>query len=96
MIATASAEPLDDFHRDIDQRILATKKAVATLRSGGTAMEVREAMIELGDVDVAHLRTVRRDLRLLYRLGNVSFKETEQGVRVWKAVDGAAPRTNVS
>lgn len=84
-------EPQDFFRRDIDHRIVATRNAVKTLRSGGTAMEVREAMIELGQSEVANLRTVRRDLWLLYRLGNVTFEESSDGVKFWRTVNGSAP-----
>ena len=99
MIATVGIdEPQDFFRRDADHRIVATADAVRSLRQGGTAMEVREALIELNRVDRVHLRTVRRDLWLLYRLGTVSYQQTSDGVKIWYATDGSpsrATRTSV-
>ena len=91
-------EPQDFFRRDADHRIVATQDAVRSLRNGGTVTEVRSAMMRSHQVDQVHLRTVRRDLWLLYRLGTVSYQQTSDGVKIWYATDGTpsrATRTSV-
>ena len=79
-------EPQDFFRRDADHRIVATRDAVRSLRNGGTVTEVRAAMMRLHQVDQVHLRTVRRDLWLLYRLGTVTYQQTSDGVKIWRAM----------
>ena len=86
-------EPQDFFRRDADHRIVATRDAVRSLRNGGTVTEVRSAMMRSHQVDQVHLRTVRRDLWLLYRLGTVTYQQTSDGVKIWRACDGSSSRT---
>lgn len=83
--ASPVEDPLDKHHREIDSRILKTLEAVRSLRSGGTAMDVREALLEITNQQVAHLRTIRRDLWLLEQLEKIEFELSGDGVRYWRA-----------
>ena len=92
-MATTIEDPQDSLRRATDDRILATLNALEKLKSGGTAMEIREAMFELGNGAIAHLRTVRRDLWLLKRLGLATYT-CESGIRSWKSTRVSDQSTN--
>ena len=85
MTASTVDDPQDVYHRSIDERILTTLNAVRSLRSGGTAMDVRQAIDNTCRDRLAHLRTVRRDLWLLYRLGLVTFDHSDDDIRYWRS-----------
>ena len=77
-------DPLDRYYRRSDDRIEATLISLRSMRGGGTVCDVRETMILQGH-ETPELRTVRRDLWLLERLGLAAYDETDFG-RWWRSV----------
>ena len=77
--------PQDQVRTQSHERIVKTLAALKRLRSGGTASDVRETLMDLID-DTISVMTVRRYLWLLKSLGLAEFSEVDNS-RWWQAVE---------
>lgn len=83
-MATIEEFPQTQIRTQSHDRIIKTCEALERLRSGGTATDVQQTLIDMIEGTVS-VMTVRRDLWLLHNLGLARWSQVENA-RWWHAI----------